>query len=176
MENDFLEVATLGRSVGLKGYVKLYNKSDFPEQFKKNAKFFDKDGKEFILKDFNKINSSALFFGFEDIELAKELTNKILYTTKELTRKTCKLKKDEFFYFDILSLAVIEDDEELGVVVDIQDISKDRLLEVKTDKILVDAGLPKTFFIPYIDNFILNVDLSQKTIYVKNSRAILENS
>mgnify|MGYP000951624045 CR=1 FL=1 len=40
MNSDIVKVATIGRCVGLKGYLKLHNKSDFPEQFKKGATFF----------------------------------------------------------------------------------------------------------------------------------------
>mgnify|MGYP003325207756 CR=1 FL=1 len=44
MNSDLLEVAKLGRTVGLKGALKLHNLSDFESQFKKGAKFFTKDG------------------------------------------------------------------------------------------------------------------------------------
>lgn len=176
MNSEFVEVATLGKSVGLKGYVKLYNKSDFPQQFKKNSKFFDKDGNEFVIKDFNKLNSSVIFFGYENIDLCKVLTNKTLYTTKQATREKFRLKKDEFFYFDIIGLEVVENDLILGVVNDIIDSTKDYLLEIITDNSLTDLKLPKMFYIPYIDNFIVDVKLEQKRIFVKNSKAILENS
>ncbi|NPA50162.1 MAG: ribosome maturation factor RimM, partial [Epsilonproteobacteria bacterium] len=36
MNKDKILVAQIGRSVGLKGYLKLNIFSDFPEQFKKN--------------------------------------------------------------------------------------------------------------------------------------------
>ncbi|WP_169752942.1 ribosome maturation factor RimM [Campylobacter mucosalis] len=176
MNSEFIQVATLGKSVGLKGYLKLHNKSDFIEQFKKDSKFFDEKGAEFVIKHFDKTNSTALFYGFENVDLAKNLTNKTLYTTKELTRKSCKLKKNEYFYFDIIGLNVVENDEILGVVTDIDDTTSNHLLEVKTAKNLVDLKLAKHFFIPYVDNFIISVDLDLKQISVKNSKAILENS
>lgn len=103
MNSEFVEVAIIGRCVGLKGCVKLHNRGDFPEQFKKNAVFFDKDGNEFIIKSYDGSKETALFEGYEDIDSAKSLVNKILYTTKELTRKNCKLKEGEFFILTCLA-------------------------------------------------------------------------
>ena len=97
--SELVEVALLGKTVGLKGFVRLHNKGDFPNQFKKNAIFYDGDGNELVVKNYNSANDTISFYGFEDIDSAKTLTNKIIYTTKEETRKNCKLKKGEFFYF-----------------------------------------------------------------------------
>ncbi len=47
-EKDFVQVAKLGKTVGLKGYVKLHNLSDFSSQFKKDATFFIKNTKEML--------------------------------------------------------------------------------------------------------------------------------
>ncbi|MBR8463789.1 16S rRNA processing protein RimM [Campylobacter sp. faydin G-24] len=172
---DLVEVAIIGKSVGLQGYVKLHNRSDFPEQFKANTKFFTKDGRELVIKFYDSSRELALFLGYESVEGAKTLTNMMIYTTKEQTRKTCKLKKDEFFYFDIIGLDIVEDGEKLGVVEDIFDATKDNLLYIKTDERLVKLGLAKSFYIPYLDNFIENVDLQNKTILTKNSKTLLES-
>ena len=44
MKSDLVEVCILGKTVGLKGALKLHNRSDFIEQYKKGAKFYDKFG------------------------------------------------------------------------------------------------------------------------------------
>lgn len=176
MKSDILEVAQLGKSVGLKGYVKLHNRSDFPEQFKKGAKFFDKNGTQLVIKHYDKVRGEALFEGFESVDLAKELTNRILYTTIEQTRKDCKLKKDEYFYFDIIGLKLVENGEVLGIVDDIEQIAKDNLLFIKTDQTLIDAGFAKSFYVPYLDGFIKSVDLQTREILATNAKALLENS
>ncbi|EAU00410.1 ribosome maturation factor RimM [Campylobacter curvus] len=176
MNSEFVEVAIIGRCVGLKGCVKLHNKGDFPEQFKKNAVFFDKDGNEFIIKSYDVSKETALFEGYEDIDLAKSLVNKILYTTKELTRKNCKLKEGEFFYFDVLGLNIVENGEILGVVKDIEDNLNNALLYVKTSDDLVSIGFAKNFYVPYIDRFVISVSLENKEILTKDAKSILENS
>lgn len=174
MNNNLVEVCKLGKTVGLKGAVKLHNYSDFPEQFKKGAIFYDKNGNEFVIFSFDKVNSTVIFDGFFNIDLAKTLTNTILYRTLDDTRKYCKLKKDEFFYFDIIGCEILENNEILGIVNDILEAGGGFLLNIKTNQNFTDYA--KEFFIPYIDNFIEKVDLSSKQIFVKNSLEILKNS
>ena len=176
MNSDIVEVATIGRCVGLKGYLKLHNKSDFPEQFKKGATFFDKNSVQLIIKDYNRSKELVLFENFDDLDLAKTLVNKTIYTTKELTRKNCELKKDEFFQFDIIGLRVVENGEILGIVEDIQDNFANSLLYVKTDERLINNGKPRNFYIPYLGHFIVSVNLNSGEILVKGSKDILENS
>ena len=176
MNSDIVEVATIGRCVGLRGYLKLHSKSDFPEQFKKGATFFDKNNDQLIIKDYNRQKEHVLFENFDDLDLAKTLVNKTIYTTKELTRKNCKLKKDEFFQFDIIGLKVVENGEILGIVEDIQDNFANSLLYIKTDEELIVAGKPKNFYIPYLGHFIETVNLESGEILVKGAKDILENS
>ena len=152
--NEFVEVALLGKTVGLKGFVKLHNKGDFPNQFKKNAMFYDKDGKELVVKSYNRTNDTISFYGFENIDSAKTLTNKTIYSTEEETRKNCKLKKGEFFYFDVIGCEIYENNQRLGEVEDIDAVGTNHLFLVKTDENLIAKGLEKSFYIPYIDFYI----------------------
>ena len=176
MSSNIVEVATIGRCVGLKGYLKLHNKSDFPEQFKKGAIFFDKNNDQLTIKDYDRQKELVLFENFDGLDLAKTLVNRTIYTTKELTRKKCKLKKDEFFQFDIIGLKVIESGEILGIVEDIQDNFANSLLYIKTDEKLIMSDNPKNFYIPYLEHFIISVNLGNGEILVKGARDILENS
>ncbi|MBF7049289.1 16S rRNA processing protein RimM, partial [Campylobacter volucris] len=70
MKNDLVQVAKLGKSVGLKGYLKLHNLSDFFEQFKRGAKFFDINQKIYTIKDFDQNKSLVLFENYENLDLA----------------------------------------------------------------------------------------------------------
>lgn len=174
--NDLVEVAKIGKTVGLKGDLKLHNRSDFPEQFKKKAKFLTQNKEILEIKTISKDKNLVCFLGFEDINEAQKLTNLTLYVSKEETRKNCKLEKDEFFWFDIIGLNIIEDELNLGKVIDIQTIANDDLLYIQTEQNLAKKGFSKNFYIPYKDNFIKEVSLDDEKIQVKNSFAILENS
>lgn len=176
MKSNLVEVCKLGKTIGLKGFLKLHDFSDFPSQFKKGAKFYDMNSREFTIDNYDKTRSLVRFAGFLDIDTASALTNLTLYRTLDDTRKYCKLQKDEYFYFDIISCLVIENELVLGEIIDILEIGSGFLFAIKTANDLVNSGLTKEFFIPYNDNFIKKVDLEARRIHVMNSLEILRNS
>lgn len=164
--------------MGLRGYIRLHNLSDFPGQFRRGASFFcEGAGGVLKIKDYNSSNNTVLFENFESIEETKRLTNLILYQSIEQSRKTCKLKKNEFFYFDVLECEAVDSKRKLGRVVDILELSSSYLFEISTDEKLVEQGLAKIFFIPYIDKFIKSIDTEKKLIECQDEAfLILENS
>ena len=175
--NDKIYVAKLGKAVGLKGYLRLFIDSDFPEQFKKGASFTTNKKLTLTLEEYNPKTDLVKFKDYNDVDNAKKLTNQLLYVSLEQTKNSCKLKKNEHFWFDIISCDVFENDLYLGKVVEIHRYPIEDYLEIKTSKELVDKTLPKTFLIPYnVDNYIVGVDIQNKKIEVKNSFSILENS
>lgn len=171
--SDFVLVARLGKTIGLNGFVKIHILSDFPNQFKPNSSYFDKNQNVLTIKQINRANQTIQIFGYESVDLAKALVNCELYDTKENTKKRFKLKKDEFFYFDIIGKEIIENNVKLGKVKDIVEISNQFLFEIDTDEDLIKNGFAKVFFIPYVDRYVLQID---DFIYTKDARDILENS
>ena len=146
------------------------------------------------------------FEGITSADSAKQLVNAKIYATKAQSREHCKLKKDEYFYFDIIGLDIIEDGENLGIVRDIERIgnvdyfivevadnlasnivtksTQHKLDKSKniakstnpTPKPTKKQNKPKTFLVPYIDRFILEVCLQTGRIFTKNAKSILEQS
>ena len=87
------------------------------------------------------------------------------------------MAKNEFFWFDLISCEVFENNLKLGIVKEIHRYPLNDYLEIITDSELVKKALPKNFLIPHIfDKFILNIDIENKRIDVINSFNILENS
>lgn len=166
-------VAKLGRTIGIKGFIRLHNLSDFPEQFKPGASFFDEKGQVYTIKTCS--GDSVLFEGFESIELAKNLVNLSLYQSVEQSRQSCKLGKDEFFYFDIIGLKVFENDVFIGMVKDIIEANGRHLLLITCDEGLVKQGKAKEFYVPYVDHYILKVDLSKAQIQTQNALLLLDS-
>ncbi|HAC70317.1 MAG TPA: 16S rRNA processing protein RimM [Arcobacter skirrowii] len=175
--NNKVYVAKLGKAVGLKGHLRLFIDSDFPEQFKKGSTFLTNKNFQLTILEYLKDRDLVSFEGFSDMESAKKLTNTELYTTIEQTKEFCKLKDNEFFWFDLISCEVYEDSLKLGVVSDVHRFPLNDYLEVKTDSQLVEKGLPKIFLIPHIfETFIQRVDIENKKIFAINAFDILENS
>lgn len=176
MNEKLLEVAKIGRTVGLKGDLKLHFLSDFPEQFAKGALFETKKRGVLEISFFDPKRSLVRFKDFEDPQIAQKLVNTTLLTSIEQSRKNCVLKDDEFFWFDVVGCVVYEDERELGVVSEIERIGMQDYLKIVTNKALIAQKFSKSFLIPYIDNFIIDTNIEDKIIKVKNSLEILKAS
>jgi len=173
-KDNFL-VAQFGRAVGLKGELKLNLHTDFPEQFVK-GRVLNTDRGNLEIENYNPKRGLIKIVGINTPEDAKKLTNAKIYSNLEETKEYCKLDKDQFFWFDLIGLNVVENEEILGVVKDIQRLPQCDYLQIVTSKDLVDKKMPKSFLIPYLPNFISKVDLENRTIYVINAKDILEAS
>lgn len=169
-------VAKLGKSVGLKGDMKIFIDSDFPEQFKKGATFTTNKKIKLTVKSYNSNRETICFEEISDIDEAKKFTNQELYSTIEETKESCSLNNNQYFWFDIISCEIYENEELLGKITDIHRYPISDYLEINTSLSLIESGLPKVFLLPYENNYILNVDIKNKRINVKDAKAILENS
>ena len=173
---DKIYIAKLGKTVGLKGQQKLHIDSDFPEQFKKNTKLTTDKNQELIIETYNATSNVVKFIGIDTIEEAKKLTNRQLFVSNEDTRENCKLGNKQFFWFDMIGCSVYENDQILGKVSDIQRMPLSDYLMIDTDSALVKEGFSDSFLLPYIDTYIIDVNMDTKTITAKDAKDILEAS
>ena len=171
--SDKIYVAKLGKTVGLNGTMKIYIDSDFPEQFKKDAIFTTQKNKQLRVENFNQHNNTVKFVAIDSIEEAKKLTNSSLFTSIEDTKQNCNLKKNQYFWFDLIECTLIENNEPLGVIIDIQRLPLDDYFVIETTKELQEQKLSKQFLLPYNEQFIENVDIDKKIITVTNAKEIL---
>lgn len=175
MSNDDALIAQIGRTIGLWGDLKFHIHTDFPEQFKVGNTYKSNRG-DLTISDINFTRAIVKFRGYESIDSAKKLTNTKIYANIEQTKENCDLKEGQHFWFDVIGCSVKQDDEILGVIEDIQRMGDTDYLLLKTDDALVKAELPKTFLIPYIDRYVLTVDIDEKIVYVQDAKDILEAS
>lgn len=174
--NSLLHIATIGKTVGFKGELKLHIHSDFPEQFKKGVSFFINEKDTLTINSIDIKKSLISFIGYPSDLEAKKLTNKDLFTTIERSRAECKLENGEYFWFDLIGCSIVENGEILGVVSEIERIVNTNYLCVKTDVLLVNSGFTKSFLIPHLVNFVLAIDIQKRVIKVSGAKDILEAS
>ncbi len=173
MERFF--IAQLGRTVGLRGDLKLHLHTDFPEQFKAGRTYHSDRG-ELTISAIDLKKGIVRFVGYEGMDAAKKLTNVKLYATLEETKANCDLDEGQHFWFEIIGCDVVEASQKLGKVTEIQRILDIDYLEVKTDIVLVEQGMAKSFLVPYIPRYIIQTDIQNKTIQTQDAKDILEAS
>ncbi|SFV60819.1 16S rRNA processing protein RimM [hydrothermal vent metagenome] len=168
-------IAQVGKTHGLHGDLKLHLHTDFPEQFRVGYSFDSSLGLLEILR-INLDRGIVAFKGYEGVDYAKKLTNAKIYATLEETKERCDLKEGEHFWFEVEGCNVVENGEVLGRVVEIQRLADVNYMFVETDKNLIDAGLAKTFLIPYIERYVLETDIEAKIVLCRDTKEILEAS
>lgn len=166
-----IQVAKIGKSVGVNGGARLHILTDFPEIFAQDitytAKSIGLNPQSLLLKIKSFENGIVVFEGYESRESVKTLANFTLYASLEDTRKYCELKEGEMFWFDVVGCEVIEEGEKLGEVIDV-----DRMGGV--DYLLIQAieseKFPKRFLLPYIHRYVL--ECKEKKIYTQGAKDI----
>ena len=173
--NDKLAVAKVGRTMGVRGHCKLHLLCDFPEQFVPGASF--QTSKEILtIEAYDPDRGEVRFRGYDTLEKAKVLVNRILFTTKEASEAALELEEGEFFWYQVIGCAVAEEGETLGEVADIERYPTDDMLVVRTAPELVKTGLPQSFLLPYNDRYVIGTDVEGKLLTVRYAKEILEAS
>jgi len=171
-----LHIATIGKTVGIKGDLKFHDKSDFPEQFKAGSTFFINKKDKITLSEVDLNRGLVKINNITNLDEAKKFTNAKLFTTYEETRKTCHLNEGEYFFFDLEDCEVFENGKKLGVVKEIERLAITNYLSIVTDESLVQDGLSKSFLVPFEEPFKVDVDIEQKRITLSGAFDILEAS
>ena len=175
-KNQLLHIATIGKTVGIKGDMKLHIKTDFPEQFKNGSKFLINKKDTITLSEVDLDRLLVKINGITNLEDAKKFTNAKLLTTYEDTRANCHLDEGEYFWFDLEDCQVFEDGKLLGVVKEVERIAITNYLSIITDENLVKSGSAKSFLVPFVEPFKQSVDIDKKIITLCGAMDILEAS
>lgn len=170
-----IEVAQIGRQVGLRGELKLHVHSDFPEQFAEGKVFTTQKNLKLEILSYNEKRGLVLFKNYEGRDIAASLVNSYLLTTMEETLESCDLDDDEFYWFDIIDCVVKEDDVVIGKVIEIERIGITDYMVIDTDDALVKKEMSKTFYLPYIDRYVIDANKDEKIVHVKDGLELLEN-
>lgn len=167
---ELVAIATLGKPVGLKGGLRIFLITDFEEVLTRGATFYMKEScfleskndsdlmREVSLATYNPQTKVIRLEEVTNREDAGRLRNSTIYSTIAKTRETCPLQAGEFFYFDIIGMEVVEDGRVLGRVKQIDHIAN-----------LHYFVLEKDFLIPYIDRYVLSIDLEARRILTRDA-------
>lgn len=114
----------------------------------------------FKINEIKKIKKNSLEIKFEFINNPKEAAE-IVSKNVFIEKKFCTYKEEN--KNEIIGYIVIDEDlSKLGEIVNIINNNIQKLLEIR------ENNSTKSFLIPYLNEFIFNIDHSKKTIYVRN--------
>ncbi|MCQ2787269.1 MAG: ribosome maturation factor RimM [Bacilli bacterium] len=165
---EYLLLGKISKPHGLKGEVKIFSNTDFAHlRYQKgNVVFLLSDNKYIPLKvhSFYKYKEFDVV-SFEDhlnINLVNDLLGKNLYIKKE----DATLPKNHYHYSDLVNLKVINENKEIGIVKNVIHAPANDILRCETSN-------HQKFDIPFVNEFIISVNLDKKEIKVKLIEGIL---
>ena len=165
---NLVHIGTFGQPRGLKGEIKIIMFISSFESFKKLQQYLKVDGKtEWHFVKFRHVGNKliAMLEGCQDRDAALALKGKKIYSSRKNFPKT---KSYEYYAIDLIGCKVKNiENQNLGVVVNIQNFGASDLMEVKNN-------FQKIFYIPMNDGNVVNVDTRKKMIIVNPMAGVLE--
>lgn len=160
-----IKVATIINTHGLKGECKLYLLTDDANHrfAKGRTLYLDQKTPMTILsyreqKGFGYVKLESI----DSIEKAEELKTHTLWIKKS---DLPELEEGEYYYHQLMGCNVFnEANEDLGCVSDILETGANLVLRITKDK--------KSFLCPFVDAFIISVDIEQKIICIKEMEGL----
>lgn len=158
---EYINVGKIVNTHALKGELRILSDFRYKDKiFKKGMKLYvGKKREEFVINTyrFHKIYDMVTFVGYNNINDVEYLKGLQVYINEE------DLKLDgEIYSGKLIDFTVIIDDKEIGKVTQVMDTKANEVLRVN-DKILI----------PYVDEFIKEIDLDKKIIYINNIGGIV---
>ena len=167
---DYLTVGRIVKTIGLKGEVKVYPTTNFRDsRFKAKSHLFVYNEKnneriEVIVKSRHANgNVDEIFLdGYSTIESVEGFVGCLL----QVEKNNKLLKKDMFYYSDLVGLvAIFDNGTTIGTVKKVEEYASYQTLRIKTDT--------KDVLVPFVNAFIQEVDLENKKIVVKYMEGLL---
>lgn len=160
---EYLYIGKLVNTHGLKGEVRIL--SDFRyinKVFVPDMIFYiGKDKKEFIVESYRKHKNfhMVVFKDYYDINLVENLKGSFVYINKD----DLKLDENTTLAIDLIGYDVIIDSKKVGVI--------DDILDTLANEVLV---LDNNVMIPFVKEFIKEIDKDNKKIVINNMKGLLE--
>ena len=162
---QYLYIGKIVNTHGIKGELRILSKFPYKDKvFINNMKIYiDKKDIEIINtyrrhKNFDMITLK----GYSNINEVLKYKGKYVY----VDNKDIVLDNNKYLDEDLIGLNVIYEDNDKGIITDIERYDKTVLFNIK--------GNDKEYLIPYNDNLIDKIDINDKKIYIKDIKGLFE--
>ena len=159
---NYLYVGKLVNTHGIKGEFRLLSKFSYKDKvFVKGFKvYIGKDKKEFEIERYrvHKNFDMLVFKDIYDINKIEYLKGSLVYINKN----DLNLDDNTFLSIDLIGFNVIIDNKNIGIIKEV--------LDTPANEVLV---LDNNVMIPYVKEFIDNINTNKKTITIKNIKGLI---
>jgi len=160
---EYLTIGTIIDAFGLDGTAKIKSSTDRAKQrYKVGAKLFLCKGnkRKEVTVESHRPSHDIDFVKFEEFNSPEEI-KALKGSTIEVIKDRNDLEVGYYFFSDLQGCKVYdEDNNELGIVSKVEEFPAQITLRVKRNN-------KPDFFVPFIKQFILNVDIDKKSITIK---------
>ena len=154
-----IKVGKIVSAVGIRGEVKVYPYTDYPERFEElEGVYAGDEWLEIERVRYQKNVVIVKFAGSDDRNRAESLRDRFLTIDRKDLRQ---LEEDEYFIFDLIGLeAQDQEGKRLGRVSDVIQNTAQDLYEIETD-----SG--KKYLIPAVREFVTEIDINHGIMKIK---------
>lgn len=153
---------------GLRGDMKIYSYTDYPERFGEiDYVFIDEEEEKFFVEKvkYHKSTPIIKLKGIDSIEDADHLRGKTLYIDESNLRE---LEDDEYMIADLVGMqAYLQDGTVLGEVVNVLQYTANDIYVVRTEN-------GKEYLIPAVRELVPTIDVKEKKMIIKQIEGLLD--
>lgn len=152
---------------GLKGDVKIYSYTDYPERFEEIDYVYDENGKKYMLErvKYHKSMPIIKLQTVDSIDDAEKMRGVTLYIDEENLRE---LEEDEYMISDLVGLqAFTESGNPLGEVVNV-------LQYTANDIYVIHSSDGKEYLVPALKEFVPVIDIENKKMIINEIKGLLD--
>lgn len=152
-----IKIAKIINTHALKGELKLELYTDFAEQRFQPEQVLWIGNTKVVVESFRlyKQHGYVKFKSYNNINLVEQFKNQMIEIEKEYIHQ---LEDGEYYFFELKGLKVFHQNELIGKVLDV--------IEGVAQNLLLIGDENNSFYIPYVDAFVKNIDLEQDMIEV----------
>ncbi len=163
---DYIYIGEIVNTHGIKGEVRLLSDFEYKkEAFVVGKKIYIGKNKEEVVIKTHRVHKEYNMFTFEGIE---DINDVIIYKGEKAYMKREDISVEGYFKEDVIGLTAYDKDTPIGIVTFI--------MKSKAHDILVITDHDKKHLVPYIPEFIENIDLNHKRINIHVMEGLLNEN
>lgn len=164
----YLNVGKIVTTHGIRGEVKVKVETDDDSRFDAGNKLYvgldDKHISDEIIIDSARYQKDIILLSFNKFN---NINDVLKYVGLSLYVDIDEVRNDgEIYYDDLIDCKVIVNEEEIGIVSDVMEVPQGEILRIKKNN-------GKTSLVPYVDEFIKDVDINKKVIIINPIEGLL---